>query len=95
MLRSVYTHKTGFTEPYLACDTCGERIEDHGLAVVQVFRDGAIRVVHKSFDGRTCDSKHDCILWMPLDVFLLHLLTNLGYDGKKAEANVEGWALTV
>lgn len=92
MLRSVYTHRTGLTVPYLACDACGDRIESHGTAVVQVFQDGRVRVVHKSMDGLACDDKRACATWMPLDVFLSRLLVGLGFDAKKAKAQVESWA---
>jgi len=89
MLQS--TCRQGKIFPHLACDTCGRSIESIGEAMVQVFRDGRVRIVHKSMNGRACDDRSSDGGWMPLDVFLCCLLRNLGFDMKHAMGSAKTW----
>jgi len=89
MLQSI--SRQGMVFPHLACDTCGQPIERLGDAIVQVFQDGRIRVVHKSMNGRACDDRRNDGGWMPLDVFLYCLLRGLEFDMQRAEAGAKTW----
>jgi len=59
--------------PRVYCDRCGERIDDHNDAIVQLHANGRYRIVHRLCDRRR-EGAHG---WYSLSDFLVYLLHNL------------------
>ena len=92
MLRSTCTRRTGLVVPHLACAACGRPVERADAGLVQVFRDGRIRIVHRNFGGFACDDRPNGATWVPLGTFIHALLRGIRFDAKAARLEAKRWA---
>jgi hypothetical protein len=83
----------GGSSTYIACDTCGEKIQGQqdGIAVfhkdAQNVKDGKISVIHK---GRCDTAETKRLPWDDLELFLREVVLNAQIDLRKAENRVSG-----
>jgi hypothetical protein len=77
----------GRTEPRIVCDSCGEEIRNHYAGIVQYFKDGTIRFVHKNLDGKHCDDDKEDDGWMEIRHWLVHLLHSAGFRSEQEVLN--------
>ena len=68
----------GRVAPIFVCDVCGQRIKGDGI--IQLFRDGHIKMVHKNYGGFNCDDHNDEEGTYDLANFMHYLVHNSGVD---------------
>ena len=69
--------------PSVYCDECGELIAHHDEGMVQVFRNGQIRIVHALSARPDCDRRDNDGGSLGLAHFLINLEANLGLTGEE------------